>query len=327
VEIPKIPVDEEERLFHLKAAALLDTPAEERFERVTRMARRLFGAPIALVSLIDTNRQWFKSHNGLDIPETSRDVSFCAHAILEQDVFVVEDALKDERFHDNPLVTGDPNIRFYAGQQLRPFNGKAIGTLCIIDRTPREFSVEDRQLLVDLAQVIEREMSAIQLSTLDELTRMSNRRGFLALARPIIEVCKREQSEASLVFFDLDKFKEINDTHGHAEGDKALKIFSEALRSAFRASNLYARLSGDEFVALLPNTSATAAQSLISRLNSILQISCNNFDLKYALQFSYGIVVFDSMKHVTIEDMLQEADTAMYEHKASKRRRTLDNQP
>ncbi len=174
VERPRIPADEQERLFELKSAAILDTLAEERFDRVTRMARRLFDVPIALVSLVDENRQWFKSCDGLDVSETSRDISFCGHVILEKQTFVIEDALKDERFCDNPLVTGEPHIRFYAGQQLRPFSGQAIGTLCIIDRVPREFSADDRQMLVDLAQMVEREIAAVQLSVLDELTRISN---------------------------------------------------------------------------------------------------------------------------------------------------------
>lgn len=287
------------------------------------MARRLFGVPIALVSLIDENRQWFKSCDGLDVSETSRDISFCGHAILKKEVFVIEDALKDERFFDNPLVTGEPQIRFYAGQQLRPFSGQAIGTLCIIDRASREFSADDRQMLADLAQMVEREIAAIQLSVLDELTCISNRRGFLALARYSLDVCKRQQFSASLVFFDLDKFKEINDTHGHAEGDKALKTFTVQLSESFRASDIYARLGGDEFVALISNTSDAVMQQLIARFQSQLQTRCDKLGLPYAIQFSHGVIAFDPLKHAGVEDMLQEADAAMYAHKALKRKSKL----
>lgn len=318
METPKIPEDEEERLFELMAAAILDTPPEERFDRVTRMARRVFGVPIALVSLVDENRQWFKSCNGLSVSETPRDISFCGHALLEKQMLVVEDALKDARFHDNPLVAGDPHIRFYAGQQLRPFSELAIGTLCIIDRVPRAFPAEDRQMLVDLAQMVEREIAAIQLSVLDDLTRISNRRGFLALARHSLNVCKRQRFPCSLVFFDLDKFKEINDTHGHAEGDKALKTFSAQLSESFRASDIFARLGGDEFVALLSNTSDAAMPELIARFRANLQARCNKLGLPYAIEFSYGVTVFDPLKHATVEDMLREADAAMYAYKAAK---------
>ena len=138
--------------------------------------------PIALVSLIDENRQWFKSCFGLDVSETDRRISFCGHAILNKGVFVIEDALQDERFADNPLVTGEPHIRFYAGQPLRTMSGKAVGTLCIIDREPRSFGEEDLAMLSDLAAMVEREIMAVQLAISDDLTRISNRRGFLALS-------------------------------------------------------------------------------------------------------------------------------------------------
>src|ERR1700752_1549332 len=112
---PALPADENTRLDTLRALNILDTSPEERFDRLTRLAKRLFGVPIALVNLVDADRQWFKSCVGLSATETPRDISFCGHAILGDDILLVPDAGVDERFHDNPLVTGDPNIRFYAG--------------------------------------------------------------------------------------------------------------------------------------------------------------------------------------------------------------------
>lgn len=140
---PATPRDERTRLETLRSLKLLDTSPSERFDRLTRIARRMFGVPISLVSLVDENRQWFKSRQGLDATETPRDISFCGHAILDDDIFIVPDATKDNRFVDNPLVTDNPNIRFYAGVPLRVSNGSKIGTLCIIDEKPREFSEED----------------------------------------------------------------------------------------------------------------------------------------------------------------------------------------
>ena len=116
---------------------VLDTSPEERFDRLTRVAKRMFDVPIALVSLVDADRQWFKSCVGLSAAETSRDISFCGHAILGEDTFVISDARADERFADNPLVVGEPKIQFYAGCPLRALDGWKLGTLCIIDRTPR----------------------------------------------------------------------------------------------------------------------------------------------------------------------------------------------
>jgi PAS domain S-box-containing protein len=148
---PATPTDEPERLKDLCQLEILDTAAEERFDRITRTAQRLFGVPIALVSLVDTDRQWFKSRAGLDVPQTGRRESFCAHAILREGPFIIPDTLADERFADNPLVTGQPHIRFYAGMPLRGRAGYRIGTLCLIDRRPREFTQEDIAAFADLA--------------------------------------------------------------------------------------------------------------------------------------------------------------------------------
>lgn len=208
---PAIPVDEGTRIDALHSLKVLDTPPEERFDRLTRLARRLFGVPIALVSLVDTDRQWFKSCDGLDASETSRDASFCGHAILGDDIFLIPDAARDERFQDNPLVTGEPRIRFYAGCPLTVTNGSKLGTLCIIDRDPREFDDEDLALLKDLARMAEQELAAVQLATMDYLTKLTNRRGFDALSTHALGLCRRLHKPASLLYFDLDKFKPIND--------------------------------------------------------------------------------------------------------------------
>lgn len=157
--IPPKPANETSRLAALRDLHILDTPSEERFDRITRIAAELFGLPIAVVSLVDENRQWFKSRQGLDAEETGRDISFCGHAILQDDVFVIEDTLADPRFSDNPLVKDQPLIRFYAGAPLSGDHDLKLGTLCIIDREPRHFSERDRAMLRGLAAWVERELS------------------------------------------------------------------------------------------------------------------------------------------------------------------------
>ncbi len=161
---PALPADEPERLAALQALRILDTPPEERFERITRVARRLFGVPIALVSLVDASRQWFKSCQGLTVREMPREVSFCAHAILGDALFVVPDTRQDPRFADNPLVVSEPAVRFYAGQPLHDPQGHRLGTLCIMDRAPRTLSPADAQALRDLAAWAESELGAASLS-------------------------------------------------------------------------------------------------------------------------------------------------------------------
>ncbi len=151
--------NEEQRLATLHALGILDTPTEARFDAITHAAAELLRVPVSLISLVDTRRQWFKSHYGLETRETPRDISFCAHAILEPELFVVPDAEKDERFHDNTLVTDDPHIRFYAGCPLSATNGERLGTLCLIDRRPRELSAEQRKLLAHLGRWAEAELN------------------------------------------------------------------------------------------------------------------------------------------------------------------------
>ena len=160
-----LPPDEVQRLAALYSLQILDTLPEERFERITRVAQRLFDVPIASITLVDANRQWFKSCLVLSVPETSRDIAFCAHAILTDEVLVIPDAQLDPRFSDNPLVTSDPYVRFYAGQSLRGPKGYKIGTLCIVDQNPRQMSDAELQALRDLATWAENELNTIQLDT------------------------------------------------------------------------------------------------------------------------------------------------------------------
>ena len=164
MQAPALPPDERLRLEALRRLLILDTPPEERFDSLTVYAASLFQVPIALVSLVDADRQWFKSRCGLDVTETGRDVSFCGHAILHDELFVVSDALKDPRFSDNHLVTGNPSIRFYAGAPLKLKNGQRPGTFCLIDRKPRSLDAWERQHLLDLARVASLELEGILAS-------------------------------------------------------------------------------------------------------------------------------------------------------------------
>ncbi|WP_161316657.1 GAF domain-containing sensor histidine kinase [Sneathiella litorea] len=154
MEIAKLPADEANRLERLRGYNILDTETETSFDSITRIISKTIGVPISLVSLIDEHRQWFKSHYGINVRETPRDMAFCAHAILQEEVFVVNNALEDIRFHDNPIVAAGPSFRFYAGAPLITPDGFKIGTLCAIDRKPRELSEDHQQLLTELAGIV-----------------------------------------------------------------------------------------------------------------------------------------------------------------------------
>ena len=154
MQLPTIPENELQRLATLRALNVLDTDAEERFDRITRLTRRIFSLPICVVTLVDAERQWFKSRQGLEVTETPREISFCGHAINQDDIFIVNDALKDPRFSDNPLVTEQPHIRFYAGYPLTIHRQYRVGTLCLIGTEPREFTAEDIETLTDLGEMV-----------------------------------------------------------------------------------------------------------------------------------------------------------------------------
>ena len=155
-----IPTDDERRLQALRELLILDTPPEERFDRVVRFAAEEFDMPLVLVSLVDAGRQWFKARVGLDACETNRESSFCGHAIARPQIMVVEDAHLDERFHDNPLVLGRPHVRFYAGATLQLPGGQIVGTLCMIDHRPRRLDDVDLAILGSLRDVVVGELVA-----------------------------------------------------------------------------------------------------------------------------------------------------------------------
>jgi adenylate cyclase len=159
--IPALPLDEADRQKALDDLKLIDSPQEERFDRIVQLTQLLFQVPIAYISLIDKDRQWFKSKVGIEANQTSRDISFCGHAILEDKAMVVPDALQDYRFAANPMVLGEPFIRFYAGQPLRGPSGHKVGTLCLADREAREFREHELKLLAQLGKLVEREFTLL----------------------------------------------------------------------------------------------------------------------------------------------------------------------
>lgn len=317
---PEVLSNEAERLHALRTLKILDTSHEERFDRVTRMAKRMFNVSISLVSIVDEDRQWFKSKQGLEASETPREISFCGHAINQEGLFIIPDASKDERFFDNPLVTDAPNIRFYAGYPLKIRQGLNIGTLCLIDPRPQGLDEEDQQLLKDLGAMIEQEIQSIQMATLDELTLISNRRGFLTMVEHSLKVCRRNQVSMSFILFDLNKFKAINDTYGHHEGDFVLTTFAQVMLDSFRDCDVVGRLGGDEFVAMLSDTDGGKADIALARFATAIEKTNETLNKPYKIEYSAGVMHFQHDTDKSIEEMIQDTDAAMYEQKKGKAR-------
>ncbi|MGB8326621.1 MAG: sensor domain-containing diguanylate cyclase [Steroidobacteraceae bacterium] len=315
---PATPADETQRLRALQSLKVLDTLPEERFDRITRLAARLLKVPIVLVSLVDSDRQWFKSRLGLDTCQTSRDISFCGHAILEEGPLIVPDCLQDARFADNPLVTDEPLIRFYAGHPIHAPDGSRVGTLCAIDREPRQITPQELETLADLTAMVSHELSLLARASVDELTQLSNRRGFIDVAQHVLALCKRFGQQAVLVTFDLNHFKSINDTLGHAAGDQVLRMFGTLLLKQFRSSDVVARLGGDEFAVLGSAVTAASMTQALDRLQNAFAAS--DLGSRHPdLSWSSGIAEFNPASKGTIDDLLRAADQKMYGEKGRER--------
>jgi diguanylate cyclase (GGDEF)-like protein len=319
---PQMPANETQRIHVLHSLGLLHSAPDERFDRLTRLAKRLFNVPVAKVTLVDTDAVYALSCAGQSSAPVPRELSFCSHTIVNDGMLVVPDTRTDPRFCDNPYVTSAPYIRFYAGYPLAVPGGSRLGALCLVDFDPRNFGDEDVALLRDLAAMVEQEVAAVQMATVDELTLLLNRRGFEASAPQALQLCTRMSKPASLLFFDLNHFKQINDTFGHAEGDRALKVFAETLRKVLRSSDLPARLGGDEFVALLIDSNRDETALVVERLRTAIN-ERNEVDRRgYDIRFSVGQVELPPDARGAIADLLARGDAEMYKNKQATRTTT-----
>jgi diguanylate cyclase (GGDEF)-like protein len=320
----------------LRATGVLFTPAEERFDRITRLACQLLGTPIALVSLVADQCQWFKSAQGLDASETPREISFCGHAILGDETFVVEDANLDRRFSDNPLVTGPPHIRFYAGQPLN-VDGSRVGTLCVIDQNPRRFTPEQLQVLRDLGGLVETELHRGYLNeahltllrerdelqrkaAIDDLTRLWNRAAAMELLGAELSRVARG-TPVCVAMIDADHFKRINDTYGHQTGDAVLVEMATRIRQSVRDFDIVGRYGGEEFIVVLSNCNLENAQTICDRIcHSVSDREIATPTGPLFASVSIGLATSHSARDGT-ERLTGAADEALYRAKAKGRNR------
>lgn len=308
---PPVPVDELLRLESLRNLKLLDTNPEERFDRITRLAKKLFGTSTVLVSLVDRNRQWFKSRQGLDATETPREISFCGHAILNDEVLVVADALDDERFVDNPLVTGNPDIRFYAGCPLSAPDGHKVGTLCLIDGKPRGMTTEELELLRELGAMVEDELVIAGFLNVDPTTGLSNRTGFTMIGDHLLAMCRRNTDPASLLLFRRVKAGEGDVATSSAESDRTAVEMTQLLRATFRESDIIGRLSADDFVVLLSGTQRSdvtdSHQRFLSEVNKRNEAVDNSREIRID---SCG-VQYQADQHDNTEALIHAAEVLL----------------
>lgn len=356
---PGIPGNETQRLEALRRYKVLDTLAEQAFDDITQLAAHISQTPMALVSLVDKDRQWFKSRVGVSASETPRDIAFCAHAILTPDTpMIVPDATADRRFANNPLVAGDLGVRFYLGVPLVTPDGLAIGTLCVVDReartpTPRQVELmqalarqvvtqlELRRRIAEVEQAanereahlarleryqIELEAANTELKEAgwtDALTGIRNRAAFDRRLGEEVYRFDRYRSPLSLLMIDVDHFKEYNDEFGHQAGDMALKQVAEILRNVSRPSDYVARYGGEEFAVILAGTSDDGASVAAERLRQAVE---NAVFPHRAITISVGVATL-AAKGGHSAALIAAADGALYAAKQAGRNRVEQAAP
>ena len=319
------PAVEQARLQTLRNLGLLDTEREEEFDDLVQLASEICDTPISLISLIDSDRQWFKASVGVDFRETPREHAFCAHAIGQRELFIVEDATFDPRFRDNPYVTGDAHVRFYAGVPLHTSATLALGTLCVIDTKPRTLTESQQNALRILARQVRTRLELREqkialaraneelrrLASTDSLTGLANRRAFEERMRVQFALAVRSGRPLSVLMIDVDDFKHRNDTFGHAAGDEALRAIGFILNEIVRVGDLAARLGGEEFAVLLPETDADHARTVAQRIRQGLA----HYPLNSGpITVSIGIASKEIAVH-SWQRLLECSDDAMYEAK------------
>jgi diguanylate cyclase (GGDEF)-like protein len=335
------PSDEPQRQQALDELELLDTPAELYLDTLVRLTRELFEVDTVLISLIDRDRQWFKASVGLEPAETSRDISFCGHAVAARHPLVVENALLDPRFTDNPVVTGPPFVRFYAGQPLL-YKDQPIGTLCLLHPQPRQLNEQERARLRDLATLVEGYLALRSVSQhAHKLREAVTREQRKALIDPLTQLWNRaalsqffprEQAGAAatnlqlgLVYADLDHFKQVNDQFGHGAGDLVLRESARRLGAALRPDDLLMRLGGEEFIALVSVHDADELGHIAERMRKAIGDTPITLAPKQlSISISLGTALL--LPGESQAELLERGDQALYLAKKQGRNRTVHAQ-
>ncbi|HEY5623171.1 MAG TPA: sensor domain-containing diguanylate cyclase [Gammaproteobacteria bacterium] len=309
------------------------TPIEERFERITRLACRAMDVPVAAITLLSSEKQWFKSVVGWDICELSIANSLCARVASETRVCIVPDAAENPRFLDHPLVVGDPNFRFYASYPLFNESIDLVGTFCIFDYSRRELSEADCDTLTDLGQLAQRELAADRLADgqseliaklgatrretmFDPLTRVWNRRGATALLELSVANARDLGHEIGICLIDLDNFKRVNAQYGHQTGDRVLRKVATTLVNCLRPSDVVARYGGDEFLILLPGADDIQTSTIAERVRrSIADSPVRIRDSALPVSVSAGYGVLDNGADVELESVMSGVEKALRDSK------------
>jgi diguanylate cyclase (GGDEF)-like protein len=320
--------DDDGRVAALRRLDVLDTAVEEPFEKIVTLVRTVLAVPVATVTLVDRDRQWFKARRGMEQSETPRAVSFCTHTIQQRDPLIIENALADPRFAESPLVVGPPYVRSYAGIPLRTPEGYNVGALCAMDTRPRRFSPADIAILSNFANIVCDELELRLIAQVDHLTGALTRRGFVDQAQREMERTLRYGRASSLIMIDVDHFKRVNDTYGHSIGDQVLKQIASLAETTLRPCDLFGRLGGEEFALLMPETSGAAALVVAERLRNTIAEHPMTLHGGGTIHVtaSFGVAEL-SASFNTLTAWLERADMMLYAAKSGGRNRTQLAEP
>jgi diguanylate cyclase (GGDEF)-like protein len=322
------------RLAQLPESTYFCTPIEERFERLTRLARRALNVPVAAITFLSDQKQWFKSVAGWNITELPNDHSFCPITLAAGQLTVFEDTHQDNGLRQHPLVTKGPQFRFYAGLPIIDENENLCGTFCVFDQKPRQLSKNDRATLEDLAALAQREILgenlksihaslAVKLgvarreSMMDPLTRLWNRRGASVMIKGAIETARQQGSSIGIAILDLDNFKRINDTYGHQIGDEVLRKTALRIIQGVRATDSVYRIGGDEFLLLMKDSDPVLARQTAERIRrNIVGEPIPTRQGAITVSTSIGLIVRGGNEEVTVDELIDRADKALLKSKS-----------
>ncbi|RIJ13848.1 sensor domain-containing diguanylate cyclase [Henriciella mobilis] len=312
---------EAHRLEAVAALDILDTSPEKPFDRIARLVKAALDVDTALISFIDAHRQWHKANVGMDDQQIPLQETLCRHVVKYGGPLIVQDARQDPRFAKSRLVTAEHGLRFYAGIPLKTRDGFVVGTLCAIDREPRQFPARDLDLLQDFADLVVDQLELRERAMTDELTGALSRRALYDEGGRLAALTSRHRHNLTAIAFDLDHFKSINDNYGHAAGDEVLRRVAKTVKLLVRKSDIFARVGGEEFTILLPETDRQGAAEAAEKLRKDISALRFEFDgTTVGVTASLGVAAFDASTG-DIETLLTRADAALYKAKNDGRNR------
>ena len=327
------------KLAELHTHSLFYTPIEERFERIIRVARRALRVPVAAVTLLNTEKQWFKAVAGWSVNELPVDHSLCAHTLDRMTLTVIPDTLAEPQFAHHPLVEQRPKIRFYAGYPLIDGSKVPAGTFFVVDVKPREFNDGDQECFLDLAMMAQMELLndglanaqgefiarlglARREAMIDPLTRLWNRRGTAVFMKNAIENADKTNTELAIGMLDIDRFKQANDLYGHQTGDEALRKVAQVLTSILRSTDIVCRYGGDEFIVILPDMNAKVASDTLNRVRDTIQATpIKTRSGTIPITVSIGCAIRKPGDPTETEALIDAADELLTQSKAGGRNR------